>query len=613
MGPKDGRRPTLPHLPALDGLRGVAVAGVIAFHADGALRGGYLGVDLFFVLSGYLITALLLAERDARGTVDLRAFWVRRARRLFPALLAMMPFVALYARFFVPTSELARVRADALATLAYVANWWTIANGRSYWDLFAAPSPLEHTWSLAIEEQFYVVWPLVVTAVFAASGARARRTLVVLTALLAAASAVAMTVTYDPASPSRAYLGTDTRAAAILFGALLAMVAPPGRTYSGRVVRTIDVVSLASAVVLGVLWATLGGEESFLYRGGFWLSEVAVVAVVLAASCGRKTVLGRVLAFRPLVFLGTTSYGLYLWHWPVDVFLTPSRTHVHGVPLHLLRLALTIAIAIVSYRFVEKPIRERGLTFGRPVLVVPATVALVAWLVVRATDASARPAPPPPPPPPPAPVAEAIRFRVLLVGDSTANSLGWSLRGLRAPDVAVELSGQDGCTMLMDASCGSETWARTMEDLSPDATILEIGGAFMHGLSVDRQWRKACHPGWHATFERNLRARLASLRSPRGQVFVATLPYPLGPWESKAFRAETDCINASIREVAREIGFVRVLDLGGHLCPDGECQREYNGHPIRPDGVHFEIEGAEELSRWTFQLIRPTPEPTGAP
>jgi len=155
-------RARLPHVPALDGLRGVALLGVLFFHANGALAGGYLGVDLFFVLSGFLITSVLLSEHQETGRIVLWTFWQRRARRLFPALLSLMPFIAIYGRFFAAPSELTRLRGDALATLAYVANWRAILSEKSYWDLFAQPSPLEHTWSLSIEEQFYVVWPLAV-------------------------------------------------------------------------------------------------------------------------------------------------------------------------------------------------------------------------------------------------------------------------------------------------------------------------------------------------------------------------------------------------------------------------------------------------------------------
>ena len=201
---------SIAHVPALDGLRGAAVAGVLLFHAEGLLRGGFLGVDLFFVLSGYLITSILVAEHRRSGRIDLRAFWIRRARRLMPALLALVPAVGLYARSFAAPGELAQIRGDALATLAYVANWRAILVRRSYWEMFAAPSPLEHTWSLAIEEQFYVVWPLVALVVLR----RGPRALAIVSGVLALGSIVAMAVLGASATPNRVYLGTDTRGAA---------------------------------------------------------------------------------------------------------------------------------------------------------------------------------------------------------------------------------------------------------------------------------------------------------------------------------------------------------------------------------------------------------------
>src|SRR5450432_4160027 len=179
----------MPHVPALDGLRGIALLGVLFFHANGALPGGYLGVDLFFVLSGFLITSLLLAEHRETGRIALSAFWVRRARRLFPALLSLMPAVALYGRYFAKADELKVLRSQALATLAYVANWHAIFEHRSYWQLFAAPSPLEHTWSLSIEEQFYLVWPLLVVLLLRRGTSRS---LLVVSLVLGALSMCAM-------------------------------------------------------------------------------------------------------------------------------------------------------------------------------------------------------------------------------------------------------------------------------------------------------------------------------------------------------------------------------------------------------------------------------------
>ena len=214
--------PTIPYQPALDGLRGAAVAAVLLFHG-GHLTGGYLGVDAFFVLSGYLITSLLVEELATTGTVSLLGFWGRRLRRLLPALLLVLLAVAAYAAVVAPADQLAAIRGDALATLGYVANWRQVFTGNDYFALFASPSPLQHTWSLAIEEQFYLVWPLVMLALNRRRSARAvaRRTLA-LSLVLAAASFVTMLALADPADNTRVYYGTDTRAASILIGAALA-------------------------------------------------------------------------------------------------------------------------------------------------------------------------------------------------------------------------------------------------------------------------------------------------------------------------------------------------------------------------------------------------------
>src|SRR5260370_6760481 len=237
---------------ALDGLRGAAVVAVLLFHA-GHLVGGYLGVDLFFVLSGFLITGLLLAQWDGTGEVRWLAFWARRARRLLPALFAMLGGVVAYAAFVAHPIQLGAIRSDTLSTLGYVANWHSIVGGHSYWDIFSAPSPLNHTWSLAIEEQFYLLWPLIVVGL--AVGARrrdvlSRRVFVVAVVGAASLSALAISLTVTGASSNRVYLGTDTRAPAILLGAALAAASrwrAPGRTKAGW----IDIVA---AGLRGMEW-----------------------------------------------------------------------------------------------------------------------------------------------------------------------------------------------------------------------------------------------------------------------------------------------------------------------------------------------------------------------
>jgi peptidoglycan/LPS O-acetylase OafA/YrhL len=205
------RRSRLSHIPALDGVRGIAVVGVLFFHA-GHLSGGFLGVDLFFTLSGFLITSLLIAEWREHGTVRLSAFWARRARRLLPALFIVLTLAALYGALLAGDTELGRLRGDAFASLFYVSNWWQIGHRQSYWDIFTAGSPLAHMWSLAIEEQFYLVWPIVFFVVIKRAGRRALPWLFATTAVLTAASAVAMAWLHHPGSdPTRVYEGSDTR------------------------------------------------------------------------------------------------------------------------------------------------------------------------------------------------------------------------------------------------------------------------------------------------------------------------------------------------------------------------------------------------------------------
>ena len=599
------------HLPALDGLRGLALIGVLFFHANGMLTGGYLGVDLFFVLSGFLITSLLIAERRSTGNIALSAFWIRRARRLFPALLSLMPAIAIYSYFYAKSDELSGIRGDALATLGYVANWRAIFSHKSYWELFTSPSPLEHTWSLSIEEQFYVVWPVVVLLVLRKGSAR---TLLALCLALAALSITAMLVLFDPEKVSRVYLGTDTRATAILLGAALATILPMTSTFELRTIRVLDGLGMTCAAVLALAWWRLAGQEPFLYHGGFWLTEIAALVLITCGVAGSQSLVARALSIQPLTFVGTISYGLYLWHWPVNVFLSEQRTHLHGLRLQALHFAVTFAIAILSFSYFEQPIRRRGLPFGRPQVMVPSVVLVAIFMVVGATHA--RPLPPPPPPPvailPPQP--EPITFQILVVGDSTGNSLGWGLRGVQRKGVAIENRGQDGCTMLAD-TCGGEKWIGHVKDVHPNATLFFVGGAFLHGLTIDGRWRKACSRGWDEKFEKNVAKRLGDLAAAAsdtgGAVWAVTLPDPLGPYDSKDFRDETDCINASIRKVAANVPTVHVLEFGAHVCPHHDCTRELGGKTIRPDGVHYDIDGAREISTWALEQIDPSPPDAG--
>ena len=358
----------LAYLPGLDGLRALAVAAVVVYHADvGVVGGGFLGVDLFFVISGFLITSLLLAEWDRTGGLDLRAFWLRRARRLLPALFVVLVAALTFAVLFLPES-VARLRSDAAAAAGYVTNWYLLAGDQSYFETIDRQSPLLHLWSLAVEEQFYLGWPLVLLATLRLAG---RRGALVLTIGTACASATWMAVLAAPDSdPSRVYYGTDTRIFAPLAGAALAFLAGPWVVAAGerRAPRTwrgigrADPVALASLAVLGWFVVNVGSDASTLYTGGLAVVALAGTIVVGSVVHPDARVVPWILERPWLRWLGTRSYGVYLWHWPILSITRPGLDVAADGPVLLVaRLAAIGLLAELSYRIVERPIRSGGL------------------------------------------------------------------------------------------------------------------------------------------------------------------------------------------------------------------------------------------------------------
>ena len=375
------RSSRLDHLPALDGIRGVAVAAVLFFHAGFSwAKGGYLGVSMFFTLSGFLITSLLLREWASERRIDLRAFWARRFRRLMPAALATLAGVCVLAWAIGSHEQLHTLRLDVWAATAYVANWRFLYAGRSYADLWSAPSPVQHFWSLAVEEQFYFFYPLLTFAALRLGG---RRLLTWALGLGSAASvlwAVHLRNHLD-----RVYYGTDTRMAELLAGGLLALwwtrraSAPDApSTRPGRAaVLALGAVGLAGSAAL---WPLVSQTSSFVTRG--LLPLQAVLSVALIASAVRPGPISSLLAWRPLATLGVVSYGVYLYHWPVFLTLTPARTGLSQVPLFFLRIAVTGAIAAASFRWLEQPIRRRRVLVSWRV--VPAAASAVTVVAVTA-------------------------------------------------------------------------------------------------------------------------------------------------------------------------------------------------------------------------------------
>ena len=327
--------------------------GIMGVHAGVYLTaGGFFFLDAFFALSGFLITSLLIVEWRKRGTIKLGAFWARRARRLLPALFVMLIGVAIIYGVFVPAGTYPTLRGDALSALFYFANWHYIASGSDYFHMTGLTSPLIHTWSLAVEEQFYLVWPLVFLGVMKLT--RSLRVLLGVAVVGALASASEMALLYNPTNINRLYFGTDTHAQSVLVGATFAIGIRlwaesrrkgdesnwQARTPWARLVLTI--VGAIGIAISIVLYITVHSDDAFAYRGGFLLAALAASAVLLSVSCAQFSPVARLLSFRPFTFIGRISYGMYLWHFPLFAFINEQRTGLSPWPLFFVRVIPTI-------------------------------------------------------------------------------------------------------------------------------------------------------------------------------------------------------------------------------------------------------------------------------
>ncbi|NYJ32581.1 acyltransferase family protein [Nocardiopsis aegyptia] len=381
------------HLSALDGLRGLAIIGVLLFHT-GHLDGGFLGVDLFFVLSGFLITGLLIREIETTGRVSLIAFWGRRLRRLLPALALMLVAVTLLVRATGPAALVRSTLADGPWVQANLVNWHLLAQSAGYWDRFGGDRVFGHLWSIAVEEQFYLLWPLLL-ALAALRGTRTGTPVTVLATALAAASLLATALLLDPADPTRVYTGTDTRAFSLLLGALAATPAVRQWTarFAERATGAATAATAGAAAVIAALWLLADGTTSpWLYPGGLFAHALACAVLIVLTAHGPRGPVARVLSWEPLRWTGLISYSLYLWHWPVIVLLSPEATGLTGWWWTGAVVAVSVALAAASTFLVENPIRFRaGWATGRR-----GATAFAAVMVVLAVLWTAVPVPPPP-------------------------------------------------------------------------------------------------------------------------------------------------------------------------------------------------------------------------
>ncbi|MED0967162.1 acyltransferase family protein [Bacillus paramycoides] len=348
------------YMVGLDSLRGLAILGVILYHINfNWMPGGFLGVTVFFVLSGYLITDILAMEWKRNKRIDLKKFWLSRARRLLPGMIVMLVITFAWITIF-HSSLLEKMYGDSLAALFYVSNWWYIYHKLSYFDNFNQLSPLNHFWSLAVEEQFYVVWPFIISLGFYYIKKQSR--MILLICLGAAASALAMAILYEPgADPSRIYYGTDTRAFSLLIGAALALLWPSNRLANKIIPKArliLDVVGGTALIIILIMFWKTNQYDPFLYNGGMVLLSIAT-ALLVANLAHPASRIAQFLRFRPLRWIGVRSYGIYLWHYPILTLTTPKvNAGDFSLIRAILQFLLIIIIAQISWKYIEKPIRQ---------------------------------------------------------------------------------------------------------------------------------------------------------------------------------------------------------------------------------------------------------------
>jgi peptidoglycan/LPS O-acetylase OafA/YrhL len=607
----ESRKGGLGYQAALDGVRAVGILSVLLYHGGvGWAQGGFLGVEAFFVLSGFLITSLLLAEWRRDKTIKLSNFWARRARRLLPALFCVVAAVGIYQAVAGASKAVPDLFNDGLATLFYVGNWHQIWTGSGYFANTGPVSPLQHTWSLAIEEQFYLIWPLVVLAVLKlgknAGDARVK-VLMAVAVVGSVGSCLEMWWLFHGGSGlNRVYYGTDTRAQGLLAGAALACGLAwwrGRRSLAEQPVATDDGVGQRAKVVFGtlgllgtagILWAmhvvgnaasSLGGTSSGLYSGGMLAFDAATVAVIASVSLAPKAPVAWLLSTWPMRSVGKISYGLYLWHWPLFLWLTQQTTGLAGFELFALRIGASLGVATTSYFLIEQPIRQRrwsvktirslapvGVAAALAALVLAANVAPVSasgggpqgtdnpgsstttttiavktgpvsWLGTQ--HCQVHPAVPGGNKYPPAQYQTCPPVRVALLGDSMALTLGYGLGSeqrqygvLMADDAQLGCSfgvkglgnwgnGSNSAWGMQNIPCLTQfrTWQQQLKSFKPAAIVVMMG----YWDCYDRLWNgKDVHIG-EPVFDAYLHSQMVKFVRMEGlgdiPIVFLTVPY----------------------------------------------------------------------------------------
>lgn len=632
----------LTYRPAIDGLRAIAVVAVIIGHANEKwLPGGWLGVDIFFVISGFLITSLLLRERTSTGAIDLIGFWLARARRLLPALFLVLAAVIVAARFIGLPARRAAVSHDTLSTLFYVANWRMYASDEAYFATLATPSPLRHAWSLSVEEQFYIVYPLLLLGLLLLVRKRARLALAL--GGLALASAALMALLYTPGhEPSRVYYGTDTRAFELLVGAVAGVLALRSGTWrapSAITARTDLVARRLAPVALVLVVAALLARSTapdVLFRGGMLvLCTLTAVVVVAAASWETNPVQG-VLSWEPLRRVGLISYGLYLWHWPIIVYSNQLLVEVDPLIRVYIQVVSSFVIATLSYLLIERPIRRHGLKVLIPRMprlsfVVGSALALVvvggavalpsgAQRDIASSDITSNITYTAPPY-----ISGDTTRRALLIGNSIPASYAKFYPKGTYPDLTVGSYTNPGCDLFPEAryrgdapdpiNPDCEGWrdslTQSIADDDPDVVVVFVS----QSLVADRQVEGRRLEFASDAYEDYLREGFDDLRDQIDEapgdhrivlLNLACHRVPDFGVDEEVTRFNDDRaverVNTLATEWAQDNG-IDMIDQNSFLCGDG-YHDGINGAPLYEDYLHVTKDSGPQVWSWLAPRVR---------
>ncbi len=550
----------------------------------------------------------------------------------------MLIGVAFYAVVFAAPQELAKIRGDALATIAYVANWRPVFSGQSYFDQFSMPSPLRHTWSLGIEEQYYAFWPLLLLLVLKIKKITLGK-LMLGTIVAAACSALLMALLFHPGvNPSRVYYGTDTRAQSLFVGATLAVLLLRLGPIEGRIGwPALQGAGLAFAAIVAFIWLRTTESSDLLYRGGFFFLALSVAVVIAASVQPKAGPVGKLLSLPPLRALGLISYGVYLWHWPIFLMLTPGRVHLGLYELFALRVAVTLAVCTLSYHLLEMPIR-RGAFRGRKITwsFAPAGAACLAVALVVVTRGPTGPGAyavnTPDVMPTQAQGGSQPPIRVMVFGESVAFSLDSGMQevapeynlsvwnrstlgcGFSDVDSEMSLTGESGKQAADRCKEWRQSWQQDLTAFNPDIVLMVFGAWDSEDRVVGGKTLAAGSPEWADFLSQSLEEKFEILTAGGAKLMLATFPYTR-PWvwstlsNGDELEQSTRRREAALNDIYREFAAqhpdkVVLVEFNAFACPGDKYSDLYiDGVRMRQDGVHFTTGGSTVVARWLAPQI----------